>query len=633
MGYRQTPFNDQWLLISHESSRFNSLSHIWYSSRVKESIERQYATSLDGFNSVADYSFTEPFSYSHTGAPNPSGIVWGDDDVYWEFDVNWTVSGGLKLSNLKLRNTMEQGSSENVFESIEFPVVKIVFDDGHEEDFDLHGTLVFAHYSTLTITGENEPRVQHGFRVRGDNFFVKDGKTIQVTATFSVALFGPGTDFDPGATQHVMKVFPQVGLEWEKLDGVVNDPQYVIKNLSGTGSFKVKQFKAAVKMVVNLNHQHMMDIRNYASFFTDSNETFDVFTDRYREFQADLIGDLGTYMSALLSSIAGAQAAAAATYIGAQTTEWMVERTLPAWYNLFDYLLPAITNEMKVKTVDTYGNSNSRAAEYKWPQGQPSDDYDLDLKKQRRQMAFDNVHVHGYMGESAFGDTAIHAPFCGMACLHLHWRWSLLANVTGMAEYLDFDTFSGWGEWALSQEAVVFTSPNSHETIGAPLIPPNQELELAIANKTTTYANLATASAALDSDVKAIWYVATANDPNATELQVFMEHGCGYAFKYHNNISAKIVAVYLYFLKEKYGQVPGVESIKTEIDNFYGSSITDAANKIIGLSDPDVAFVYMKMYDLIRYYWDAPYTGEQQVPNGNYDTLEDGTTGTKMKDL
>jgi hypothetical protein len=70
----------------------------------------------------------------------------------------------------------------------------------------------------------------------------------------------------------------------------------------------------------------------------------------------------------------------------------------------------------------------------------------------------------------------ITAPFCGMDCFHLHWRWTDLSERRA-TDCKRAEVYRGWGKL-----------PNghyqSHSTIRQPLVPPNQMIRVYALNST-----------------------------------------------------------------------------------------------------------------------------------------------------
>jgi hypothetical protein len=129
------------------------------------------------------------------------------------------------------------------------------------------------------------------------------------------------------------------------------------------------------------------------------------------------------------------------------------------------------------------------------------------LEKWPGQGAFDNIHIAPPMFLSpppspqslpkddvppfnASFDAIIMAPFCAHDCLHTHWRWG---PMTANQEQC------GW-----SADGRPYSEP------GAPLVPVNQDVEIAVAGTGFTY-------------------TAGMTDVPAAEWQVVMHHGSAYA--------------------------------------------------------------------------------------------------------
>ena len=150
----------------------------------------------------------------------------------------------------------------------------------------------------------------------------------------------------------------------------------------------------------------------------------------------------------------------------------------------------------------------------KWPRpadqvGDPRD-FEMLVHKFGRQGAFDNVHVHPAMGHGAH--EVVPAPFCGELCIHLHWRWGIVASniqLPGKPGFDDRPQFLGWGRTGRLDQGAG-TAP------GAPLVPPNQHVEVAV--------DLGPPCV--------IDYEVTAHDPDFDAFQVVMEQGTGVLWSY-----------------------------------------------------------------------------------------------------
>jgi hypothetical protein len=272
----------------------------------------------------------------------------------------------------------------------------------------------------------------------------------------------------------------------------------------------------------------------------------------------------------------------------------------PDWSIIFDYVSPDLKKEQEI--VGVYGPAEStadpirhhkhsrvRVDRYAWPPNQS--EHKILLVKVPRQGSYDNIHLHHFMGKDLASATKVGAPFCGEACFHLHWRWAPLSVAVaepvplpgGRGHY-----YRGWGRELKNSMA--------GSTFGAPLIPPNQHLSVALTHPDTTRHNgervLDPANIKdLDHLVKAIWYtVDITNHLPAGKQQVILEQGCGYAFDYHDGVTAFFMRRFLNDVVDPDPPPP-----------------------------PTLLDLYHQIYEEIRYYYDANHQNpEAQIPPGFY---------------
>jgi hypothetical protein len=136
----------------------------------------------------------------------------------------------------------------------------------------------------------------------------------------------------------------------------------------------------------------------------------------------------------------------------------------------------------------------------------------MTVYKRGRQGAFDSVHVHPAMGVHN-GRTIVPAPFCADLCIHVHVRWGVVAlsgQIPRAPGTINRPLYLGWGPTGRLDQG-------AHTTLGAPLVPPNQRVEIAVDAK------------AKDSTVT---YQATALNPDYRAFQVFLEQGTGVLWSY-----------------------------------------------------------------------------------------------------
>ena len=103
-----------------------------------------------------------------------------------------------------------------------------------------------------------------------------------------------------------------------------------------------------------------------------------------------------------------------------------------------------------------------------------------DIRRVRRQGAFDNIHLAPSMRVSAsftgvlqdILDKVYMAPFCEHDCLHTHWRWGEFTRETHTR---------GWSQPSAGATSLVPGSPYS--TVGAPMVPDNQDIRVSVVSQ------------------------------------------------------------------------------------------------------------------------------------------------------
>jgi hypothetical protein len=494
------------------------------------------------------------------GGKKSPGAMYATEPI-WSFILEAGASvGGLRISDLKLAGQplLDSGKApgEDIARLVEFRDLGVTFGDGSTVKFDVarafaDGRARLEYASRGKLAGDD--RFLHGVKLTLEDDF---GGICRVSVAMSLVLRAPDNDIDPVGMVDAVKLYPQIAMTW-------------FKGLQQ----RVKAFRCCIRMV--LNNYHDPDRRgNVLSFFTDSNTS----TEDGRE--------RGT-----------------------------LPAPFPNWSFMFDHHRPHVTTNIEVTGVYGPGGdaqweeryANSRTREYIWPEVQTrTPPFAITLTKLPRQGAYDNFHTHGWMDEvhgggahsggghgGMSGQPMVHAPFCAEACFHLHWRWSPFAASAAVSPH----RFYGWGNTRNSRFA--------HTIAGAPLIPPNQHLRLAMthpsADRVDGYlpgknvvgpANVAVGGTALPALEKAMWYTVDISEPNPDEPQVVMEQGIGQAFAYHLN-----------------GEFTGMASLMTFL--FPGPDPDDTV-----MGGRSMEEIYHLVYGFIRYF--GTLTRRPQIPEGNY---------------
>lgn len=434
--------------------------------------------------------------------PEPAGTAKvsaaSSTTYWWSFDMHVNSTDGLKFTNVKVHSAASEEFA--VFKSISFTELDVLFDDDSSLTFNIDrafNTTKKVEYVEGVLVSADSP---DPLFQRGIKIIMEDdfNGRAPVTIELSITMRGGTNDFDPGGAATALKIYPQISFSWK------------------TGGLNtVKNFTGKVVMEVDAHHEDDEESRNYASFFTDNNSVDDDTRKTDNPKPAD-------------------------------------------WANLFDYYSPEVTGGGAITGVYGPGNatkwSSLRTGSYPWS-GQT-----MKIQKVARQGQYDNIHVHGYLGNHTSPYPAINiveAPFCPEDCFHLHWRWGLeavsLLPIMPQAK----TKFWGWSSFAHYEMGNVLP--------GAPLIPPNQELSVDVSNDA-------------ENKVKTIGYRIYVSDTRPYNKQVTMEQGCAFA-----------VAIANVFL----------------VQTAY----------VILLEDHDD---FIALYDTIRFFEDSPY--DEQIPHGTHDT-------------
>jgi hypothetical protein len=426
-------------------------------------------------------------------------------DAFWSY--NCSLTGGLQLTNVVVRQSQYYGvnnkptasartDTRDVFSSLSFKNLRATFSDAPNDfyDFDLDEYIRLNRY-TLHKARRGSVGVdelyQTGFRLIIKEHLRSDLPLMEIE--LSVVMRGPASDFDPGGVPLALKTYPQIQFKWSKRPGV----NKVVKSFAGTVRIVAnpKHFHYETPMsgmAMGASNFHAHTLRNDASCFADSNSSVDYSGSETIMKRPDV--------EVVVASLAK-----------------------PTWATVFDYYYPHIvTNDpgnREREFVAVHGPLAGNQAKARkmyvrhLVESGPDKYHDMFITKYPRQGGYDNIHVTGYMGKhTGFAEQAaiqrnllaiynaqggasqdsypyehypgqldvadiaaedvVAAPFCGTDCFHMHWRWSLLsdsiANTPGLYQFYRITpaNYRGWSATA------------SHVDLGAPLIPPNQELRI-----------------------------------------------------------------------------------------------------------------------------------------------------------
>lgn len=504
----------------------------------------------------------------------------------WVADIQ-EANNRISINNVFIKpDTSTNLHNQSVFSSVEFRNIVITLDiDGVKKKIGLDQD------SANYISPDNvEIRREIGFSGMDIGSDSQDGYdyqaglkyTIQysilcsntvifLTIDYTFVFTYPLNDFEPTGLIDACKIFPQINFRSRQVtlkeySDKSFSPSFTIIPPPGKNGNKIKieKYNARVKLNCNNNSSHHITAQdgydiNYFPKLRSSGNLPDMFE---RKFKPELLN----------SNIVGLYSD---SNYGTTNTDGSDDKKRdrpkykfkilpgkwsqpsPFWGNIFDYSKYNLKNE--IEFIAVYGTQSNRYQNYKfsdtmgerksthdYPIGQSQNK--ISIQKERRQGAYDNIHLHGYLGHYKDNDQlVIHAPICGYCCFHMHWRWSgLNADISanpairlgnnGFTAAINATgrSFKGWDDFHTEG---VFQVPN--ESKGLSLIPFEQQLKIAI-----THTNInpkdeennvtPTTNTILESNNKAFWYCV---DIINTENEMFnshlvLEQGCGYAYDY-----------------------------------------------------------------------------------------------------
>jgi hypothetical protein len=583
-----------------------------------------------------DGETTIPFN----SVPNSSDFP-DYEGPHWFFkvgeDVSFNGGGGLYVTDVKLI-TDPLGSVEQFCSSIEPKHLKFKFRDGLERTFDIAEGIAnslsrdtAAEDFLVGVSGKENGNplytYQYGLRAVYRNYFTKDiqddSAIYQVTCEITYVFKLSASDFDPGESVHHMNVYPQITWSYNTKDAPVNGTSYLALVdsvvVNRVPEPRVDEFEGAMKMALNPRNPANNEDVSVSSLWTDNNNS-----------PANILDGDERKVAVIPAELLFAALPPGVGFGNLRT----VKKIVPAWSSVFDYNKINLATEYQFDAVYAMNDAANadklkrRKRKYRWPDYSATN-YGLRLIKYPRQGMYDNIHTTGRMIESAFGHVGTHAPFCGVSCVHFHWRWGQLSDLQNIT--LAPTKFRGWNA----------NRPNAQ--IGNSLIPPNQGLEVAIVNDDADVNANGTIGFGrqLLADKKVVWYKVKIHDAKVLRREVILENGLGYAYKYNTSSFAYYglsLPLMLAALDEELmthpeivnqpsftdwgfdpDPIPGLFSSNLEVGEFFADLVNLPAH-----------LVYHTLYDYMRYFYDAEGTGQnkQQIPSGDFDVLQTGSQGS-----
>lgn len=454
-------------------------------------------------------------------AAKPIGYSATAGDPTWSGTYEVTATEGLKITNLSISG-LDPMLGSDVCSEIGFRDIALLLDDGTKLDFDLAAAIARAGTDAFALAFPGAKNATDKSYVWGCKLSLEnelsagDGRSCLLRVDTSLVLKSKAADFDPSWNPVAMKLYPQIGLSWKS----VGEKKAVVASASAT-----------LRLVVNGWMTGVAENSNATSVICTSNVGL-----RDSERDVPQLGD-------------------------------------PLWDVVFDYFRGDLRNELFFAAVfpesDPSMGTVPRPAVCRWPN--PTSDFNI--VKFARQGAYDDVHTHGVMavdpkvpatGPADEGNYQVDAPGCGEACFHLHWRWApagfdratkLTASFFAVSYRGEEGTalpeskriviadkglqFLGWGKPAGGDW-------QSNILKGAPLIPPNQRLRIAVTDpsRDSSYVagKVSDGSVTLGSSFertggpddrkRALWYMVEIDAPKEEQRQVVFEQGAGFAFDY-----------------------------------------------------------------------------------------------------
>ncbi|NHH98694.1 hypothetical protein DYY66_1987 [Candidatus Nitrosotalea sp. FS] len=541
----------------------------------------------------------------------------------WQCSFDITPDSGLRITSLKLKD--RTNINQNIvdpFDFVEEIVKEISFKDLYVK-FKGESDPTSLNISDALSNSDNPPILEQS-TVGGPASNYQIGlkltlswsipKKCKVEVAMSLVLRDQKNDFDPGGAAIACKFYPQMSMRYKRIASskdalpsvewlkgtIVIKPDNVIPSSHSTDPMlgDMKQMANDAVQVVLLTDSNSSKWDNvwYWNRFTGAS-TFAKAAPTWGMYGADW--QAGRKLARVRND-PSLVAPDPKNVIGATALrgfQFEMSPVLPHWSWLFDYGVPAVLGNRPSfvgvycrgeQTVDTKNDGGlPRQTVFVWPsptdQNNPSKNYKMIVRKVSRQGTFDNVHVSAFHGLDSRGFYKTPAPFCAELCLHLHWRWgmSAVSPVGNIKSY-----FMGWGNGKLDQGAAT--------TIGAPLIPPNQHLDVKV-------------SRSIAGNEAEINYIVTAYNPSFNEQQVFLEQGVGFAFSYAG-LSDEQVALL----------VIGTEVIIPDASvNPWKDPAKDIVSNLQSLDarakDMKIRMYFDKIYDQIRWYDNTI----DDIPKGN----------------
>jgi hypothetical protein len=558
--------------------------------RLDTQTSRFHDVALAGWETYEKISApTLPFRRTIGPFTGADKVPKSSDVPKWQATISVDAATGLTISDVKLHDRPRDPfkGAVDVMKSIAFDGLAVRL--GSEAPISIDPAKAFATAAAppvLEIGTSKGPSPLERIGVRLTLTWQID--KILVEAAMSVVFRGPINDFDPGGAAWACKLYPQLALSWRP---------------AGSGGKKsaaklpdVTELHGAVVFVANnrippdtpglpSEHRHMANGKQSVGFFTDSNASNwdSTYTFKVVSSGGIVLPSFGTWDGTWINGRKLARIGIGPIVKGSTGATARVAHTdhafpgLPDWSWLFDFAHPFLSIGQPKRFVAVHAaaafdpstkGARPRSTSVEWPAAAdqkqaPAKPFRMTIAKVPRQGAYDNVHLYADMGTDDKGRTIVPAPFCADLCMHLHWRWGIVAADAARRLY----AFLGWGNGK--------GELGGHALRGAPLVPPNQHVEIAATN--------------LNDQEAQVRYEGIAYKPGSNEKQVLLEQGIGLAFNYAG-LSFKEVG--------QLGAVLGVKTLPTAVAD-----------------DDEVRMTFHMIYPTIRWYDETTDNATvQQIP-------------------
>jgi hypothetical protein len=336
----------------------------------------------------------------------------------------------------------------------------------------------------IATDGDSDHRYQIGIRLSLSWLVPAAGTTRGVVdAILSVVFKSQAADVDPQGAVLGARIYPQLALRYRQLRTGNR-----VFALNGTIHAVAVNAVPTTQAGLDASIKGLANGKLVANAFCESN----------------LAGSDSTFgAGAPMRATAGRKLAALR---GVGTGKVPIQFLPPDWSWRYDYahpLLPAGVPALAVVHASDEPPHATPPASFAWPAGSA---FQVKAQKEPRQGAYDAIIIHPDRGNDAKGRPIVAAPSCGELGVQLRLRHGLSAvhapRVVG--------PFVGWGVGRGDQGA--------RSVKGAPLIPPNQHVDVTVQRVNAGTVNLA--------------YSASCHQPKAGDWQVVLEQGLSCGFKY-----------------------------------------------------------------------------------------------------